>query len=178
MKTLFSFVLLTSILSSGTLLAQRQPVLTRCGIYFDHDAVGNRVKRSYDCRMVYISRSNSQTADSTDSTNLNRALRKAPPQTPVVDADPNGPMTASMADLVVYPNPTTGVFTIQLPAMPQTPVHYHWYDAQYRILTSGTLTSQTFKGDISTWADGTYLLQVYWQDRIYGTRIIKISGSR
>lgn len=155
------YLLLLSLLALCQQSIAQAPI---CGIYFDHDASGNRIKRSYACR---------------------------------VHPDPNGPVvvyppgptsrqvsgqpaaeSAAGTTVTVYPNPTSGPYTIALSEVPKKPVHFHWYNERGQILTSGQITGRDASGGIGAWPDGIYLLQVYAPGGTQSFRVVKKTEGR
>lgn len=167
MKILFTLLFL---LAAAPLYAQGGSNKI-CGIYFDHDAVGNRVKRSYDCRSM---QQGPEDPPALTSTSGGFQPRLAPPHTPAPkNAGADGSVDGAP---VLFPNPTSGLFTLQLPAPPETPLHFHWYNASLQILGSGTISAAAYKGDISAWPDGVYILHVYQAQNMHRFKVVKTTG--
>ncbi len=169
MKTLFTFLLL---LAAAPLYAQGGSNKI-CGIYFDYDALGNRVKRSYDCRSADEPIDPPTEATNTGTTTGGKP-RKAPPRDST--QNPDGFWGATSQAPLLFPNPTSGLFTLQLPSPPEKPLHFHWYNQSLQILGSGTISGPQYKGDISAWPDGVYLLQVYHGGGAYSFKVVKATG--
>lgn len=175
MKSLFTFLIL---LAAAPLYAQKEPETQLaappkiCGIYFDYDAVGNRVKRSYDCRNpddTYEPPKEASRPNTTGATD--------PRHTPPLVQNPAAFQSLTDKAPVLFPNPTSGPFTLQLPAIPEIPLHFHWYNQEMQILGSGTIATQAYKGDISAWPDGIYILRVYHGNDTYIFRIVKATAA-
>ena len=139
-----------------------------CGIYFDYDAAGNRIKRYYDCKGQEIippggggTESSTGTGDGADTVAISYAREK--PATVVGDAK----------DVCVQlaPNPTAGKFTIRLSESIRT--HFHIYDIKGAIITSGFVEGAMYDGDISALVPGMYIVIVYFKDKPYAFRVVK-----
>lgn len=146
-----------------------------CGIYFDYDAVGNRVKRTYDCRNV-DEKSEDPSATASSRPAAGGKPRKAAPQN--TSEEVTDPLSgAQTTALLLFPNPTTGPLTLRLASAPETPLHFHWYNEALQILGSGSISTTEYKSDISAWPDGIYTLRLYRADEVYSFRVIKVTGA-
>ncbi len=84
-------------------------------------------------------------------------------------------------NLMVYPNPVTGVLQIRWTGTPHQPATHleifgiHENKVLQRVLTSADTTKRSMELDVSTWPEGVYFI-VLWkgQERTF-TRFIKIS---
>lgn len=149
-----------------------QTIPTRlCGIYYDYDAAGNRIRRMYDCREGSVS-----IGGEPQSAGLNGMGKSIPPGKQQEVRQHNSPTTAAeQVYISLFPNPTSGKYTLKLSSIPEKPVHFHWYTDQMQILSSGSISSETFSGDISTWADAIYILRVYNETEVYTFKVVKVS---
>ncbi len=164
MKTALMLLLLA--LAGNTASAQSNPPV--CGIYYDYNAVGQRIKRSYDCRAIPDG-GGGHTPGGGGSTS-----RMAPPgREGAVLSTPE----KLSSGIEVYPNPTAGPYTIALSGAPKEPVHYHWYNERGQILSSGIMKEQKASGNIASWADGVYLLQVYTPAGTESFRVVKVTSA-
>ena len=76
----------------------------------------------------------------------------------------------SSEKIVVYPNPSRDIIRIQLPAdMSETPVEARLYDFYGKLLHRQHLQTDNPTMDLSHYAQGLYLLQLYNQNRLIGT---------
>lgn len=131
------------------------PVATqKCGIYFDYDAAGNRIKRYYDCKDITGGTGN----------------QGGSPNARIVNGDP-GHQAKQAGEVTVSPNPTAGRFRIQLSEDKRT--HFHLYDNKGAIISSGFIEGQSYHGDITNLASGVYVLVVYYHDLPYTFRIVR-----
>lgn len=158
------FILCGILLSGGSaLMAQSSGPI--CGIYFDYDATGNRIKREHRCEV------------------------HPDPNGPVSDpgGNPNARMPAPQnskgtesiaASVTVYPNPTAGAYVIRLSKSPEKPVRYVWYDERGQRMATGVLTGQETSGNIGSWPDGAYIVQVHVPWGIQTFRIAKLSDGK
>lgn len=137
-----------------------------CGIYYDYDAAGNRIRRMYDCREM-----EEPIGDEPQSFALNGMGKSAPPKSQKPGTD------AGLGYISLFPNPTAGSYTVKLSKAPEKPMHFHWYTDQMQILSSGTISSETFTGDISSWADGVYILRVYSATEQHSFKVVKVTAS-
>ena len=157
MKNLLLIVAFTTGSFIGRVYGQYNPSM-QCGIYFDYDAVGNRVKRSYDCK------------------NLADPWYPPASSSKMAGSDRAGKEYENQDAILVYPNPTSGAFTIRLSGVPKEPIHFHWYNDQLQILGSGHITEVIYSGDISGWADGVYILRVYEGNKVHAFKIVKVTS--
>lgn len=126
----------------------------KCGIYFDYDGAGNRIKRYYDCKDITGGTGNL-------GGNPNARIVKGAP----------GPQGSPTGEVTVSPNPTTGNFRIQLSEDKRT--HFHLYDSKGAIISSGYIEGQSYSGDITALTSGVYVLVVYYNDLPYTFRLVR-----
>lgn len=140
----------------GTLPDPGTPV---CGIYFDYDNAGNRIKRYYDCKAF----------EPTDPGTL-------PGDLPPVTGGKQAPGATTKAgqlqdDLVrVYPNPAQTYVDITFSASVEH-AHYHLYDIKGSLLGSGYIDGKTQRVPLSEYPDGTYMVAVKNEGRRYQFKI-------
>ena len=156
MKKPFFLLLLLSCFSAG-----KAQVVTTCGIYFDYDNAGNRIKRYYDCK----------TFDP-----------NAPPETDPIGGETsrkvNSTSDQAVTDVltqpvVVYPNPATEYFMVKFPEVaPNT--HFHFYDAKGSIIASGDMNEQEYRCNVGSIAPGMYHLYVLYKGKQYSFKITKL----
>ncbi len=73
-------------------------------------------------------------------------------------------------NIIIYPNPTSGFFTIELPTATGI---YQLQDLTGKQLLSGTITATKFGLDISALSKGIYLLSVFDGEQVAHKKIVK-----
>ncbi|MBR4488539.1 MAG: T9SS type A sorting domain-containing protein [Bacteroidales bacterium] len=92
------------------------------------------------------------------------------------------PSTEAIADnqtsrLLIYPNPTSGVFSIECENAPLAGCSYCIYDALGKLVISNHLTSETRTIDLSAQPDGIYFLHLMEAGKVVGwQKIVKGRG--
>ena len=142
-------ILLLMFFSVGLLNSARGQAI--CGIWFDYDAAGNRIKRYYDCKDVDPNGGIVGYFGSGYKLVANKEKQLMP---------------------TVSPNPTKGPYTIALPS-DSGRVHFHWYDAKGSIIASGGFNEATYTGSIDAFPPGNYMLAIRWGSRTYTYQIVK-----
>jgi hypothetical protein len=128
---------------------------TYCGIWFDYDAAGNRIKRYYDCKDI----DEGQVGIPPDGT---ASMSQSMTRTKAID----------LKAPTVNPNPTEGQYFIKLPA--DTAIaQFYWYDAQGRVIASGSFNGLNYSGNIASFPPGNYFLVLEWCGRSYRYKILK-----
>lgn len=130
---------------------------TVCGIYFDYDAAGNRIKRYYDCKTIL--------PDPMDPPPGGGVGKPAPP------ADSPGVALLQSGNARVFPNPTQSFVTIEFPQA-LTDAHYHVYDGKGSLISSGNFKGKSCKISLQGYADGTYLIAVKEMDKQYNFKVV------
>ena len=118
-----------------------------CGIQYTYDAAGNMIDRQYVCN-------NSGVA--AKETNL--SVQKAITTTQAVD--------------VVYPNPTTGRFTLRM-MKPLKNARIIIMDMQGRMIHQRNATGNMLQFDLSREAAGMYILRIQDEGEIFTAKVIK-----
>ncbi len=166
MKKLFLIILCCT---AGLFEAKAQiGAQIQCGIYFDYDAAGNRIKRYYDCKDArtepdYPPAAQGLTTDPSNNQPSNRGTQNTP-ATDHVDGD---------SKVTLYPNPTQDQFYIKLPEV-GTHTHFHLYDAKGAIISSGYIDGELYEGHIGNLPAGEYTVIVYYQERNVAFKVTKI----
>jgi Secretion system C-terminal sorting domain len=122
-----------------------------CAIKYEYDASGNRTMRYYQCDVEVI------------GAGAGAGARKLKPAA--------GQISAPSA-LLVYPNPTSTEFTIQLPKNTHLG-HLVVADNQGKILLNKPLTNNISDIDISNFAVGHYSLRITLDKITFNNTIIK-----
>jgi len=146
-----------------SIFAAQAQTYQRCGIYYDYDAAGNRVKRYYDCKMF-------------------------DPNNPYPDAGTNPPggssarmlganeaaATQNNASLItIYPNPANDFVNIKLnEAAPHT--HFHLYDGKGSIVLAGDISGQEYRCNLAAVAPGLYHLNILYKGKPYRFKLTKL----
>jgi hypothetical protein len=78
---------------------------------------------------------------------------------------------ASRVAVNVFPNPTAGRFTIELPEA--EPASYKLYDNRGAVVQSGLLNGKSNEGDITALPAGAYTLVVTYEERMMNVRLTK-----
>lgn len=133
-----------------------QNTQTMCGIWYDYDAAGNRVKRYYDCKEI----SNVDGGGTYGSKGTNQD------QT-------NNQVTNSNKDVIVFPNPVKDYFTIRLTDI-KSRTHFHLYDSKGSIVFSGNVEGNSSTYDIHFLAAGIYHLSILYGSDKYYFELLKI----
>lgn len=76
-------------------------------------------------------------------------------------------------EIVIYPNPTSEQFTIQLPQGIETGGSYVVYDVFGRNITQDIISDSTQQIDASNWAKGVYVVQLGSGDQSFSKKIVK-----
>ncbi|RYD53232.1 MAG: T9SS type A sorting domain-containing protein [Sphingobacteriales bacterium] len=170
MRIVFAAAFLIALVVSQTATAQA----VRCGIWYEYDAVGNRVLRYYDCR------EETNEPENPSGRGMRRAASVASGPSKTADGLAKDVLnkTPKAQAVTVYPNPTVEAFHIDLQWTPDQPLHFHWYDAQGRIVGSGTFSGPSYQGKMGAWTDGSYWLHLYEGAQTIGSWKIIKSTSR
>ena len=147
----------------------------KCGIWYDYDASGNRIKRYYDCKDPWIM--------PYDPSNPDPGGPMTPSEPFVTtrgkDSIKNKGITLPVEDAVnskvvmVYPNPVIDQYNIRIPkAIGQT--HFHIYDSKGAIITSGNIQGQAYQGRVGNLPSGNYMIVVYYNEKSYNFPITKL----
>ncbi len=156
MKFIFSAILL---IACQTVFAQVYNP-TKCGIWYDYDNAGNRIKRYYDCK--------SDTGDQTNPLDLNS------PPTKNRSIAATDSVTKKPDDLVsVFPNPIRDHMLIMVGA-PAADTRYYLYNATGALLFSGTLAGTEARINIANLAVGPYNLVVYYHSVQHYFKLVKL----
>lgn len=135
-----------------------------CGIWYDYDKSGNRIKRYYDCK---------------DLRDDNGPIEPSPDENPLLpkfgskDSTHQKGIDKLTNSVTVYPNPTADKFSIRLPKA-GTHTHFHIYDAKGAIITSGYIDGELYNGNMGLLAPGNYIFVVYYESKPYKFIITKI----
>jgi len=129
----------------------------QCGIWYDYDAAGNRIKRYYDCKDL--------STQPDDPASLTKPGRK--------DSIVVKMMNAEAGNIKVFPNPVTDKFSIRIPGS-DARTHFHLYDAKGSIVSSGFIEGELYNGSLALAVPGNYLLVVYFEGKAYNYRITKL----
>jgi hypothetical protein len=119
-----------------------------CGIYFDYDAAGNRIKRYYDCKTI-----------------------EPGPEEPIEISTFYPDISGSDGYARIFPNPALSYVSISF-SRPVEHVHFHLYDAKGSILQSGSITGSSYRIELSGYADGIYLIALKDGDKQYRFKIV------
>lgn len=131
----------------------------RCGIWYDYDSAGNRIKRNYDCK------------DMTDQ-QISIGDPVAAEMKAASDGKEIGSLNDPSSNIRVYPNPTSDKFNIKIPKA-GTHTHFHIYDAKGGIITSGHIDGELYSGNMGMLASGTYIVVVYYENQAHRFTVIK-----
>jgi len=130
------FIIIALILAGGYVSAQNIPV-GACGLLYSYDAAGNRIKQEYYC---------------------NNTAAPVPMRT-TTKAEPEVDETSFAKVDVLYPNPTTGRFTIRF-ARELKDVQIVITDAKGQAIQQITGNGFTMEFDISNRANGIYYIVI------------------
>ncbi len=72
----------------------------------------------------------------------------------------------------LYPNPNNGSFTLEIPGNPAS-IKVIVTDLAGRTMDVKNSTDRTILFDISTYASGTYLLNIFADDKVYSRKVVK-----
>lgn len=131
-------------------MAQSLPANT-CGIVYAYDAAGNRTQRQYLCN---------NDVPGTNYVPLD-ARAKA------LDKDPAVQQVATL-----YPNPTTGRFTLSF-TKPLDKALVTIVDAAGRTVQQGHYSGRTVEFDLSKVAGGLYVLQILDGSNVITQKVVK-----
>jgi len=141
--------LLLIILSIIAVKTEAQSLQT-CGIYYDYDQAGNRIKRYYACNTVV------------------RNMRTANPGNDSIQSE-----LYKGYDVKVFPNPVKDFFTIKLPGVKGSS-HFHLYDTKGSIIVGKDITAEETQYNIVALATGTYHLSIKYNEKLYYFELLKI----
>ncbi len=161
-QLLFAAIMFISFAAQG----QGQVPRYTCGIWYDYDAAGNRIKRYYDCKDNYAGDTPPAAGGLVLQNNNNPSNRDTQntPATDHVDGD---------SKVTLYPNPTQDQFYIKLPKA-GIHIHFHLYDAKGSIISSGYIDGALYEGHIGNLPAGEYTVIVYYQDRNVAFKVVKV----
>jgi len=155
-------ITLTCIAVAGIFAAYAQ-TSQRCGIYYDYDATGNRVKRYYDCKLF-------------DPANpYPDGITNQQPQAGARMAGGSNEDASSTdaSSIVVYPNPTHDALHIKFSeAAPHT--HFHLYDGKGGIVQAGNISGQEYSCNLGALAPGLYHLHILYKGKPHSFKVTKL----
>lgn len=154
-------ITLTCLTIAGFFAAQAQSY-QRCGIYFDYDATGNRVKRYYDCKMFDPLNPYPDAGTTTPAPQANARMASTTQDANATDA----------AQVTIYPNPANDFVNIRL-SEPAEHVHFHFYDAKGSVVQSGDISGLEHRCNLGAMASGIYHLNILYKGKPYSFKIIK-----
>lgn len=143
-KIILLFIIL--LVGGIKLIAQSLPIGT-CGIVYTYDAAGNRTQREYVCNNGLVAGQSNQTTDAASANDIMK-----------VD--------------VLYPNPTTGFFTVKL-FQPLNQATVTINDVSGRIILRKIETGSILSYDLSKQPSGEYHLTIHQGDHSISMKIIK-----
>ncbi|PZF74854.1 T9SS type A sorting domain-containing protein [Taibaiella soli] len=157
-------IALLCIAIAGVITARAQIFQTaykRCGIYYDYDATGNRVKRYNDCQLF-------------DPNNLGGTTNPLPGGGAIsrmagTDNDDNNDVSL----ITIYPNPANDFVNIRLSETAEH-VHFHLYDGKGSIVQAGDISGQEYRCNLGALAPGLYHLNILYQGKPYSFKITKL----
>ena len=153
---------------------------TTCGIWFEYDATGNRIKRYYDCKSNQIPVDTGVASKATQGqakqsqTNSRNVDQELPIE---IDGLQVAPVWDDVQNTITfYPNPVADMYFLRVKLSKEVALHFHWYDSQGQIISSGSFSGSVYQGSAGNWADGIYWLWVFDKDKVVGKwKVIKIS---
>jgi hypothetical protein len=170
-KLLYTAAAALSLIGASAPGARAQIIITNplvCGIYFDYDASGNRIKRYYDCKDPYSADPGGPTGPTGPISTRRRGTQGTVTMTRNAGVSKDG----AQVEVQVAPNPTTGAFTITIPEAIKT--HFHLYDDKGKIISSGQIEGTQYHGNITALASGSYMVVVYFKDKAYSFKLIRL----
>ena len=141
-----SFILIHLLLMFGA-KAQSGIPSGSCGIQYTYDAAGNMIDRQYVCN-------NSGVAVKENNVTLQKA------------------MTTSQAVDVVYPNPTTGRFTLRMVKSLKN-AQIIIMDMQGRMIHQRNANGNMLQFDLSREAAGMYILRIQDEGETFTAKVLK-----
>ncbi|RYY09694.1 MAG: T9SS type A sorting domain-containing protein [Chitinophagaceae bacterium] len=142
-----------------------------CGIFYEYNTAGHRIKRHYDCQPV-PNDDNVPMEDWEDWQVLNFPDGPSEGGKFADNQDSTIQVSFQPLDITVSPNPTAGNINISVPSS-DIISHYHLKDATGKSILKGNIFSRSHHLNLSDLPAGIYFLIVYHGNLKEGFKIVK-----